>query len=814
MTVSSHNADQLSDMNHDEDMNYNSRGFASTASRHYGSTPQVPSGDVSALPALAALILALVVNFLVLAKVDVPIARPVLGFWFILIFPSYLLFTSSAWSKCSLQERLGYSVCSVLLILMLTGLAINEFLPLAGVQRPLDPGPIVIVGDLINLSLYVYRGLNPDSVRLRANFAGFSKEEFRLLVAAALTVVLAIFGANRLNNGASGNVTLIALAMVAFIGVFSVRWLRSTRESVMSVVIYLVSLSLLLTTSLRGWYVTGHDIQQEYLVFQLTEVHGHWSMAYFQDAYNACLSITILPTELGQIVNVDSPYVYKLFFQLLFALCPVLAYALARRYFNRGISTLSVAYFVGFPTFFTDMPFLNRQEIALLFVAAGLLAATNPAWSFRRRQVSLGLAGLATEISHYSTMYVFIGTLLIALMCFYVGRFFIKPNPSRVRPNPVKLDVPRDGRRWAATFKGAVSIGLVIAFVGIVLAWGTLATETTGAVLSTGEQALTSGSISLSGFNSGGVSPQVVQGDLRQDGLQARAAAPQGSYLPWSAVSRAAAPIVNEPVMPLTAIGRELNSIGLPIATVNSLARSLVAYCEELFLAIGLVRLFLAGRRQGRLIGGQFFWLPVGSTTMIVIITAVPSIAADYGVLRAFQQGLLFFAPVIAIGSMTVFTPIGRHRSRIAACAVCLGVFLFTSTLIPQILGNNLAELNLNNSGNYYDLYYTTPQEANAIAWLGAQPNVLDYPMQGSWDVRRWEPTDPRSIAGERVVDEYPTLVYQDSWVILGNSVTKSDVSFSLEPISGAIVEYKYPTGLLGDYKSLVYTNGGSIIYK
>ena len=232
---------------------------------------------------------------------------------------------------------------------------------------------------------------------------------------------------------------MIALAIVALIGVFSVRWLRFTRESVMSAVIYLVSLSLLLTTSLRGWSVTGHDIQQEYLVFQLTEVHGRWSMAYFHDAYNACLSITILPTELGQIINVDNPYIYKLFFQLLFALCPVLAYALARRYFNRGIATLAVAYFVGFPTFFTDMPFLNRQEIALLFVAVGLLAATNPVWSFRRRQVSLGIAGLGAEVSHYSTMYVFVGTLVIALLLSYVGRLFIKPDRAEPKPDPARL---------------------------------------------------------------------------------------------------------------------------------------------------------------------------------------------------------------------------------------------------------------------------------------------------------------------------------------------------------------------------------------
>ena len=203
---------------------------------------------------------------------------------------------------------------------MLTGLAMNETLPLVSVQRPLDAVPVLIASDIINLSLYVIRSHYPDIVRIHDFFAAFGKEEFRLLVAALLTVALAIFGANHLNNGASGHVALVALAMVALVILFSIRWLKFTRESMMSVVIYLVSLSLLLTTSLRGWYVTGHDIQQEYEVFQLTESHGHWSMAYLHGAYNACLSITILPTELEQIVNVDNPYVYKFFFQLIFAL--------------------------------------------------------------------------------------------------------------------------------------------------------------------------------------------------------------------------------------------------------------------------------------------------------------------------------------------------------------------------------------------------------------------------------------------------------------------------------------------------------------
>ena len=207
-------------------------------------------------------------------------------------------------------------------------------------------------------------------------------------------------------------------------------------------------------------------------MFQLTEAHGHWSMAYFQDAYNACLSITVLPTELEQILNVDSPYVFKLFFQLLFALCPVLAYGIARRYFNRGISTLAFAYFVGFPTFFTDMPFLNRQEIGLLFVAVAMLIATNRVWSLRNRQIGLAVAGLGIEISHYSTMYVLTGTLIISLLCSYAARLV-------TRPNPAEAGGSLGGRRWAPGPKSSVTFGILATLIGIIFLWGGLVTNTT-----------------------------------------------------------------------------------------------------------------------------------------------------------------------------------------------------------------------------------------------------------------------------------------------------------------------------------------------
>ena len=211
----------------------------------------------------------------------------------------------------------------------------------------------------------------------------------------------------------------------------------------------------------------------------------------------------------------------------------------------------------------------------------------------------------------------------------------------------------------------------------------------------------------------------------------------------------------------------------------------------------------------------QFFWLSVGSVGMIALITVLPSISADYGLLRSFQQGLLFFSPIIVIGSMAVFEPIGKYRAWIAACAVSLGVFLATSTVVPQILGGNLAELNLNNSGLYYDLFYMTAQQDSAVAWLGRQPDSLAYPVQATFQQGKWTFTSPNDVSGSEVIgDAYPTEVLRNSWVLLGNPTIDSGLAYTYTPSNGATTEYKYPIWLLNDYKNLVFTDGTTVIYK
>jgi uncharacterized membrane protein len=783
------------------------------------------------VPLLAGLAVAVALNVLVARDISVPFCRPAAGFWFVVVAPSWLLFTAQVWPRDGTAERLGYSVAGTLLLLMTAGLAINTALPAVGLARPLDTDPVLVAADVVNVALYVLRWRHgraacPLDAPWRTAIAAVTRAEFRLLMLGAAAVTLVVAGANRLNNGAGDGLTLAALATVTLTLILLLRWARTVRDSAAAAVIYLLSLAVLLSTSLRGWSVTGHDIQEEYRVFQLTAAHGRWDMAYFHDAYNACLSITVLPTELDRITGVDGAYVYKVFFQLVFALVPVLVYVIARRYASPFHAVLAVAYFIGFPTFFTDMPFLNRQETAFLFVAVAILVITSPALNSRQRQLGLLLAGAGVELSHYSTMYVFMGMLMLALLARYVRAVSANlGHPHKPKHVEIKRVSIRPGavRAWLLVGTACtVTIGSVAVLAVLTFAWGDLATGTSGAVYSAAGSMVTAlggGSSASGGGRSqntsfsllGGQAPSPAQvlADYRVATIAARASAPAGFYLPLSAAG-AATPVVTPAVRPLTGIGRALQDAGLPVAALNAALRDLTADAEQLFLLAGMAWLLLSGRHRTR---PELFWLCAGNVGVVALLTVLPSLSADYGVLRAFQEALMVIAPVVVAGSVVVFSPLGPRRSQLAAAAVCLGLFATTTGLLPQLLGGNLAELNLNNSGSYYDIYYTHPQEQAAVGWLGQQPGVLNADIQASYTEDKFAFTRPALVNGrEAITDIYPAGVLSQSWLIAGYSMLRSGVAYT--SYDGDLLEYLYPWPVLDDNKNLVYDNGGAEIYK
>lgn len=281
------------------------------------------------------LVLAAAVATVVIASGQrLPFVVPMIGLWLVIGLPAQLIYAKVDWPAAEPSERFVYAVVTTLLLVMGVAIAFNVVLPYLGIERPLARGPVLVAADLTALALLAWR---PDRWHWRPpespGLLDATQGKDRLVVAgAAALVLLAVAGANRLNNGAGGSVSLVALVFVPAILVLLLVWRCDLRPTAIAVAIYLLSLAMLLLTSLRGWYVSGHDVQVELLMFRIATDYERWSMDYFHGAYFACLSITILPTVLLQMTGIADHYVYKVLIQLFFALCPVVVYLIARRF--------------------------------------------------------------------------------------------------------------------------------------------------------------------------------------------------------------------------------------------------------------------------------------------------------------------------------------------------------------------------------------------------------------------------------------------------------------------------------------------------
>jgi uncharacterized membrane protein len=778
-----------------------------------GSTEEPPErGSHPRLASAAIAILIVAANLVALAGIRLPYIGPALGFWFIVVFPAYLLYTTSIWGGSRGAERVGYSVTAVILLLMVGGLTINTILPHLGVARPLDTVPVVILGDVLNACLYRFRLRRRAKFSWLAHIRGLMPSETRLILTGLLCVPLAVLGANRLNNGVGDQVALAALACVIVTVLVMLGRNRRLHDRVISVTLYFVSLALLLMISLRGWYVTGGDIQSEYRFFQLTEAHGRWSMSVApHSAYNACLSITILPTEISRVVNVDNVYIFTVFFQLLVALVPVLAYTMWRRYASKLVALTAVIYFIGFPVYITGLPGVNRQEIAFLFVCAAALAVTNARWSQGWRRLAVMAAAVGVELSHYSTMYMFIGTLAVAWILGALVKLLSRRRSRRERAG--------EESPWT-TAGQTIGLGSVLVAISIMLLWGGLATQTAGPIVTDVRTAISqfghsSAATPYSLLSRTTLSPQQILDNYRSASLRQNESTPGNVYFPPATVARYGTPLDNEPNMPSTSLGRLLSRVGISASTLNTDVRQGAAKDEQLFIILGFI-VFIFVRSLRRRVSGELLCLAAGSIFMVVLFTIFPNFSVDYNASRALQEGFIWAAPILVVGSIAVFSAFGQKASIRFAVGVAVAIFISTTGFLPQILGGYQAQLNLDNSGQYYDVDYMHSQEVAAVTWLEGKPGVLPAGLEAQMGPTTSDPFAFNNLANvtatQSVGDIFPALVKRSSWVLLNYSIVRADRAAVWT--DGQIVTYRYPTAFLEDNKNLVYNDGGAEIYK
>ena len=720
-------------------------------------------------------------------------------FWLVTM-PGYIIWRVLAGYKTpSLTRKAGgYIIGLSLLFLMALGLLLNQVYFMLGASRPFSriPLTLAISGAVVALSIAaaLRNSQSPNVLKAIRNIK-INPLTVVVVVSGGLLPVLAVAGATTLNNGGSAGVALVgmfAAAALLILGLFRERYLGKFN----GYILYCLCVSTLLATSMRGWNITGHDVMEEYQVFQLTLSHAAWHMSYYHDAYTACLSITILPTILQKLSGVYAPYIFKFVVQAVFASLAVILYGTMRNMrARRRVALLATFLVISFPTFLTDMPMLNRQELGLLFFALVFHVGTNPQLSKRLKSVLVFLFMVGMILSHYSTSYVAIASFLAALA---IGCIWMVMMRRLKRSDTLNL----------VAVTSIISPIVLLASLLVLIGWGTIATQTTSNIT----QTVQSIADIIKGSNAKPTATLLTQTTptVTQFSLQAKSLRTLSSnnYYTSQTVNKYPLQTSTETVAPVSSISRSVHLTKSMLHAIYDYVRSAYALLIEASVSLGLV-FCLIKKRTGNKLPSQYVFTGVGLMVVIALQVVLPS-AINYGLTRILQQALLVLALpsiVVAIWAMQRIR-IKPYISELLIGLVLATFYLVLSGAIPAITGGYKPNLTTSNSGFYYSAYYTHQDEIAASQWLAQEPPKGSRVYTDEF-MRRKLITYGGIFAQPYIV---PNTIPVDSYVMLSHG----DLEFDQVPAydNGNLIYYKPPFAFLQSNKSLVYSSSSVQIYR
>lgn len=763
------------------------------------------------------------VNIVALTGFDLWHIGAFLSFIYIISASGMLLLPFLLTKKVPLPLGIAMSTGLGILTLMIAGLTINTVLPSFGITAPLTTVPLLVTFDALILGLLTIAAIRKKELPFEFHrLTGFS---WRIIGVAVLLPVLAVLGTIMLNDNGSDTITMLVLGIVIVL----VPVLLANREkidgAVPPIALFMMALAFLFMNSMRGWFITGHDIQLEYHVFTLVNTAHLWSMSLYQDPYMACLSLTILPTYLQQLIHINSAYIFKFFIQFLGALPVVVLYYLSKEYVSESVAFLAGFLYITFPTFMTDMAFLNRQGIAFVFFGIMLFALLNAEYfSPPSRAVTMFLFATGMVLSHYSTSYVAIAVLVGAYVVDRIARVVMTARWPRWFARATDLIGNKQG--YAA--QRLLTFPFVVSVFVIILLWSVVVTHTSSNLVTTIQQ-IDQNIIRPFSLeeNTGVAAYNILQTQTAtpppatspfQQFVEAGTNQAQGNpseFYPLGLTTSYSTVVIPEPTVPLTAPGRDLQSaLGRDLNDVfNDLKQSYAKIVQGLLL-LGLFGLIIAYSFKKTLLKNppvEYIALTISGIAVLMGQTILPPSAIDYGLLRLFQQNLIFLAlPTILtlVALSAIFTK--NTKAQTLICAVILLFFFFVlSGMFPQITGGTRPPLTLDNYGFYYDAYYTHPQEVASLQWLAANavPGVTVQSDRYFSNIKMITYAGIAPVAGL-----LPETIQKNAYVYLNyNNVVNGDV---IEYLNGAVVYYKFPLDFLANTKNLIYNNGGSEIYR
>jgi uncharacterized membrane protein len=622
--------------------------------------------------------------------------------------------------------------------------------------------------------------------------------------------ILSVFGANILNNQGPNNLILIMLGGIA-VYVFSiVSFRKKLNKNIYPWVILMISISLLLMYSLRSWHITGFDIHQEYQVFQLTKENFHWSMSNFPGfAYNACLSITILPTILSSFLNINDEYIFKLVLQIVFSFVPVIVFLFLKRYTKDIFAFLASFFFMSQIWFMEQMPALNRQEISILFFALFLIILFDKNFNSSIKKIFLlVIFGFSIIVSHYSTAYI---TLFLLIFVYFVWLFFRKTENKKVFSKIYqKLNMKEKGKsNREKYYLGGTLVLLLFVFNFL---WVFQLTGTSNDIIYTIKMTASNmGKIFKKEMISeqvriaiGGLVEDYTINDVKnyRDNISKEYHTNKtwiNFYSPEKYTDYAIEPRFTNSIPPTN----------IEVKIINGLTRiSQISF--EIFIFIGSFYLLFFQLKKQK-IHEEYIIMSLGCILLIVVMIFVPFISIAYNFERLFQQTLVLLSLPAIFGILVVFKFL-KNKNIIFLLIAIISIWLFLSNsgFNSNVIGG-ATQMNLNNFGEEYDRFYTHDSEVKSLEWLSKYYDQKDkiyidrYAMLKAYYF-------PRIEEKNVLRDILPSTIDKNAYVY-SSYVNTIDKRTFIE-YESRVMSYNFPAEFLNNNKNKIYNNGGSEIFK
>jgi len=764
----------------------------------------------------------LLIDTLVAFDLQLLYLRAILSFIFIIIVPGLLIMLMMKIRQLGFWEYLIYTVGLSISFIMFAGLAVNWILPWIHItDKPLSTWPILICFNIFILAFWIIAYLrNKDLKPFQVQPPKLDVLNTIMFTIPIFFLILAILGAFILNNRGPNILTMMMLGSIAVYVFVIVLFQKRLNPNIYPWALLLIAISLILAVSLRSWNISGWDISLEYQMFQLTKENFYWNIFDFQHSYNACLSITILPTIFSLFLKINNVYIFKIIYPLMLALVPVSIYLLSKRYTKPIIAFMASFFFVSQWLFFIEMPTLARQEIAFLFFTLSLLILFNKNISPKIINLLFLLFGFSMVIGHYSTSYValalFIGTYIIFLI-------FRKTKEKRVFSyvyNKLNLTEKKKRREEKKRKRENHRLSAVLIFLLLIFAffWYVQFTETSDDLVNT---------LSITAKNLG----KIFTGEMRSNRVELALKGKSNirgystenikEYIGISTeyhkenykITGYTDNEINGTYKPRV-LGKEYISYkNLTIRKIADYIYFIDKYAIMLFIVLGIFCLVFFKLKQKSKIDAEYIFLSITCVFFVVAMLFLPYLSKAYNFERLFQQTLIILSLATVLGGLFIFKFVKRNIGLIIVIIVFLFYFLYNSGILYLLIGG-FPFLHLHNLGPEYDAHYTHESEVKTIQWLelNYDRNELLYA-----DVYSELKIYTASQLNKNIVTFiFPSTIDRDAYVYSSytNTVKEKGAIVDNKYFTGEVADYNFPIKFLEQNKNKIYSNGGSEFYK